>query len=97
MTTQAKALKMFAYALWTALWSWIYAAGHGKPIQYLPGVELDLWLFCLGGWSLLFLPQGLWMVDKGRIEPIQKSTMIDTKDSCTQKRLIELTLPRNKK
>lgn len=84
-SVQAKALKMCAFVLWTALWCWIYAAGDGAPIQYLPGVELDLWLFCLGGWSLPLLPKGLWMVDKGRIEPIHKDTKTDTKVSCTPK------------
>lgn len=56
---QAKALKMCAFVLWTALWCWIYAASDGAPIQYLPGVEVDLWLICLGGWSLPWLPKGL--------------------------------------
>ncbi|WP_434676670.1 hypothetical protein [Pseudomonas sp. D3-10] len=56
---QAKALKIWALILWTALWCWVYSVTHGQPIQYVPGVEINALQFCVTAWFLPWLPRGL--------------------------------------
>lgn len=69
---QVKALKIWALILWTALWCGVYAVSHGEPIQYLPEIEINAMLFCVGGWFLPWLPSGLMLIAKGRHEQRSK-------------------------
>ena len=63
---QAKALKIWALILWTALWCWVYSTAHGEPIQFVAGFEINALQFCVTGWFLPWLPKGLMLLSQAR-------------------------------
>ncbi|WAT32257.1 hypothetical protein [Pseudomonas sp. GXZC] len=65
---QAKALKIWGFILWTALWCWVYRSGLGDPPD-----ESANRLFCFAGWFWPFGVAALWRITQLRKKQLRES------------------------